>query len=111
VPVLVVERPEFIDDVFGRVEWLAQHRPEDQLDHFLAALAMVREQVARAPLRGAPVRQNDRYMLRSRLFPRPLPYLVHYAHPKAEPISEIHLVRLYGSGQDRPEIEMSAWPW
>lgn len=110
MPVLV-QRPKFTADVLGRVAWLAEHRPEDQLDHFLAALAMVREQVARAPLRGAPVRQDGHAIMRLRLFPRPLPYLVYYAHRKIEPITEVHLLRLFGSGQDRPEIEMSAWPW
>lgn len=108
---VVVQRPEFIADVLGRIEWLAQHRPEEQLDHFLAALAIVRRQVERAPLRGAPLREDERFVLRQRLFPRPLPYLIHYAHRKGGPIAEIHLVRLFGSGQDRPEADMSTWPW
>lgn len=110
MPVLV-QRPEFIQDVLDRVEWLVHHRPEEQLDHFFVALAVVREQIARAPLQGAPLRQDERYVLRLRLFLRPLPYLVYYAHPKTEPMAEIYLVHLYGSGQDRPEADMSMWPW
>lgn len=107
----VVERPEFIADVLGRIEWLAQHRPEEQLDHFLLALALVQRQIERAPRQGAPLRQNERFVLRQRLFPRPLPYLLHYVHRTAEPITEIYLVRLYASGQDRPQVDLSQWPW
>ena len=103
----VIERPEFIADVLGRIEWLARYRPEEQLDHFLGALMIVRDQIARGPLRGSPLRQDERHVMRMRLFPRPLPYLVHYAHAKREPITEVYLVRLYASGQDRPGSDMS----
>ena len=110
MPVLL-SRPAFNRAVLDRVEWLATNRPEEQLDHFLGALAIVREQIARAPLHGTPLQRDDRHVLRMRLFPRPLPYLVYYAHPRSEPIAEIYLVRLYASGQDRPEADMSTWPW
>lgn len=108
---MVVERPEFVADVLGRIRWLTEHRPEEQLDHFFGALAIVRGQIERAPLRGAPLRADERFVLRQRLFPRPLPYLVHYVHPRGDPIMEIYLVRLYASGQDRSEADMSTWPW
>lgn len=97
--------------VAERIEWLAENRPQEQLDNFLGALAVVREQIARAPLQGPPVTHDEHHVLRLRLFPRPLSYLVYYAHPKVEPIVEIYLVRLFGSGQDRPEADMSRWPW
>lgn len=93
------------------MEWLAENRPAEQLDEFLSALALVREQIERAPLQGPPLQQDERHVLRLRLFSRPLPYLVYYAYRKREPIAEIYLVRLYGSGQDRPELDLSAWPW
>lgn len=108
---LIVERPEFIADVRGQIGWLAEHRPEEQLDHFIGALTIVRQQIERAPLHGSPLQQNERYVLRMRLFPRPLPYLVYYGHPRGEPIAKIYLVGLYASGQDRPELDLAAWPW
>jgi hypothetical protein len=46
-----------------------------------------------------------------RLFPRPLPYLVYYGPGRERPLTEIYLVRLYGSGQDREDVDMSDWPW
>lgn len=97
--------------VAERIEWLAENRPQEQLDNFLGGLVVVREQIARAPLQGPSLQEDERHVLRLRLFPRPLPYLVYYAHPKVEPITEIYLVRLYGSGQDRPEADLSTWPW
>lgn len=108
MPVLV-PRPAFSRAVLDHIEWLATNRPEEQLDHFLGALAIVREQIARAPLHGPALQQDEQYVLRMRLFPRPLPYLVYYAHRKSEPIAAIYLVRLYGSGQDRPEMDPSGW--
>lgn len=110
MPVLLPRRA-FIRAVTEQVAWLAEHRPEEHLDHFLDALAIVQAQIERAPLRGSPQQQDERHVLRLRLFPRPLPYLVYYAHPRSDPIREIYLVGLYASGQDRPELDMSAWPW
>lgn len=94
-----------------RIAWLAENRTEDQLERFLAGLNEVRERIERNPRAAPTVRQDDRYVLRMRLFPRPLPYLVYYAHERAGPISQIYLVRIYGSGQNRPEFDMSEWPW
>ena len=104
-------RPAFRQAVVERIEWLAENRPEEQLDHFLGALAIVRAQIERSPLLGPVLQEDDRHVMRMRLFPRPLPYLVYYAHAKREPITEIYLVRLYASGQDRPEVDLSEWPW
>lgn len=111
MPVRLLVRPAFIEAVTGRLDWLAENRTEDHLDNFLAALTWVRNGIRQDPRRGSIVRQDTRHVLRMCLFPRPLPYLVYYAHPKAHPITEVHLVRLFGSGQRRPKIVMSQWPW
>lgn len=111
MPVLLLPRPAFIRAVNERIEWLAENRSEEQLDSFLAGLTQVREWIARNPRAGPPIREDERHVLRMRLFPRPLPYLVYYGHAKRETIAEVYLVRLFGSGQDRPEFDMSEWPW
>lgn len=104
-------RPAFIQAVNERIAWLAENRDEEQLDHFLAGLATMRERIERTPEAGPPLQWSDAQVLRMRLFPRPLPYLVYYGHLRVRPITEIYLVRLYGSGQDRDELDMSEWPW
>jgi plasmid stabilization system protein ParE len=107
----VVPRPEFVAAVEARIGWLGEHRPEDQLDAFLAGLTAVRDRIARHPRAGRVVRKGAGYTLRLRLFPRPLPYLVYYAHANDEPLRKAYLVRLYASGQRRREVNMKEWPW
>ena len=108
---LLLPRPAFIKAVTDRIGWLSENRTEDQLDTFLAGLNWVRERIAQNPQGGPLLREDRHHALRLRLFPRPLPYLVYYAYQVGDPISEVYLVRLYGSGQRRPKIEMSQWPW
>ena len=64
--------------------------------------------ITEAPESASSWKQDVSYR---RLVLRRFPYLVYYAHPQRAPIEEIYLVRLYGSGQDRPEADMSTWPW
>ena len=109
--VTLLPRTEFVSAVNQRIEWLAENRTEEQLDAFLAGLSWVRDRIAQAPQGGSLVRKDKHHALRMRLFPRPLPYLVYYAHQQAEPITEVYLVRLYASGQRRPRVTMSSWPW
>lgn len=109
--VLLLPRPAFIRAVNERIAWLAKHRDEEQLDHFLSGLVEVRRRVEHSPEAGPPQKSSDTHVLRMRLFPRPLPYLVYYGHQRAQPVTEIYLVRLYGSGQDREDFDMSEWPW
>lgn len=104
-------RPAFIADVRGRIEWLAEHREEEQLESFLTGLASVRAAITRDPRAGAVVREDERYVVGLRLFPRPLPYVVYYAHEKTQRVAEIYLVRLFGAGQDRSGFDLSDWPW
>ena len=76
----LLPRPAFVAAVNERIAWLAEHRSEDQLDNFLAGLAFVRERIERHPEAGPPLRQDPTHVVRMRLFPRPLPYLVYYGH-------------------------------
>ena len=110
MPVLL-PRPAFIRAVNTRIAWFGENRSEEQLDTFLVALAAVRERITQNPQAGPILKQNDQHVLRMRLFPRPLPYLVYYGHNKSEPFTEAYLVQLYGSGQCRPDFDMSEWPW
>ena len=110
MPVLLPRRA-FIAAVNERIAWLSENRPEEQLDNFLVGLRWVRERIEQFPQGGPIVRQDARQILRMRLFPNPLPYLVYYGHAKVEPIGEIYLVRLYASGQRRPRFSVSEWPW
>jgi plasmid stabilization system protein ParE len=110
VPILL-PRPAFIAAVNARVEWLAENRGEEQLDHFLSGLADVRRRIDRSPEAGPPLRSDASHVLRMRLFPRPLLYLVYYGHRRERPLTEIYLIRLYGSGQDREDFDISQWPW
>lgn len=95
----------------ARIRWLAESRDEEQLDNFLSEVGEVRRRIARHPEAGPPVRTDPAHVLRMRLFPRPLPYLVFYGHRPEHPLTEIYLLRLYRSGQDREDADMSEWPW
>ncbi len=95
----------------ARIAWLAENRDEEQLENFLSGLADVRQRIEQRHEAGPPVTWGDTHVLRMRLFPRPLPYLVFYGHRRERPVTEIYSVRLYGSGQDREEFDMSEWPW
>jgi len=110
MPVLL-PRPAFTRAVNDRIAWLAENRDETQLDNFLNALAEVRRRIEQAPEAGPPVKWGEKHVLRMRLFPHPLPYLVHCGHPRTDPVTEVYLMRLYGSGQDREEFDMAEWPW
>jgi hypothetical protein len=108
---LLLLRPAFVAAVTQRIDWLADNRPEEQLDNFLIGLNWVRDRIAENPGGGPILKQDERHTLRLRLFPRPLPYLVYYAHRRDGPVREVFLVRLFGSGQRRAKIQMSQWPW
>lgn len=108
---ILLPRPTFVREVNERIAWLARHRGEEQIGSFLIGLADVRGRIERRPEAGVPIRSSARLVVRMRLFPRPLPYLVYYAHPRIPPIDEIYLLRLYGSGQRREDFDMSEWPW
>ncbi len=110
MPVLL-PRPAFIAAVNERIDWLAEHRGEEQLEHFLNGLAAVRSRIEQSPAAGPPVKRSDTHVLRMRLFPRPLPYLIYYGHRVEQRLTEIYLIRLYGSGQEHEIFEMSDWPW
>jgi hypothetical protein len=81
------------------------------VDLFLSGLRSVRAGIARDPRAGRVLKQSATYTLRLRLFPRPLPYLVHCAHANSDPIRTVFLVRLYASGQRRAAVDMKEWPW
>ena len=108
---ILLPRPAFIAAVNERIAWLAENRTEEQLENFLSGLADVRRRIEHSPEAGPPLKRSNAYVLRMRLFPRPLPYLVYYGHGRERPLTEIYLVRLYGSGQDREDVDMSDWPW
>lgn len=111
MPVVLRPRRAFVRAVTERISWLAENRDEDQLDTFLTGLAEVRRRIERNPEAGTPLNGSETHVLRMRLFPRPLPYLVYYGHPRSGPVTEVYLVRLYASGQDREDFDMSGWPW
>ncbi|MDO8563274.1 MAG: hypothetical protein Q7S25_05480 [Candidatus Limnocylindria bacterium] len=95
-----------------RRRWQFPQRTSHVLEHFPAGLARVRERIEQRPAAGTPQKQDDAYVLRMYLSPRPLPYLVYYAYRRRQqPIREIFLMRLYASGQDRLDFGMSEWPW
>ena len=101
----------FRAQVAERLAWLAEHRAEEQLDLFVLALEQVHRSIGRYPAAGPVVRRDGRHVLRYRLFPRPLPYLLYYGHRATEPIREVILLALFGSGQDRRNADRSEWPW
>jgi len=57
------------------------------------------------------LKQDARVVVRRRTFPMGLPYVVYYAHLRAEPIAVVYLTHLFHERQRRPEIDLGAWPW
>lgn len=108
---ILLPRPAFIAAVNERIAWLAENRTEEQLENSLSGLAEVRRRIEQSPEAGPPLKRSDTHVLRMRLFPRPLPYLVYYGHRVERPLTEIYLIRLYGSGQDHEDFDMSEGPW
>jgi plasmid stabilization system protein ParE len=111
---VLLPRPAFVQAVSARLDWLAENRDEEQIENFLAGLRVVRDLISSHPLAGPIMKEDGAHVLRMRIFPRPLPYLVYYGHAsahEARQVKKIYLVRLYGSGQDREDIDMSGWPW
>lgn len=108
---ILLPRPAFIAAVNERIAWLAENRTEEQLENFLSGLSDARRRIEQSPEAGPPLKRSRTHVLRMRLFPRPLPYLVYYGHAREQPPTEIYLIRLYGSGQDREDFDMSDWPW
>ena len=108
---ILLPRPAFIAAVNERIAWLAESRTEEQLENFLSGLAEARRRIEQSPEAGPSLKRSNTHILRMRLFPRPLPYLLFYGHRRERPLTEIYLIRLYGSGQDREDVDMSDWPW
>ncbi len=98
---LVHEARTFVADARATMAWLQENRHEDQVDSFLLALRILRARIARYPEAGAILRQDGAVIVRVRLFPRPLPYLVHYSHAATRPVNEVFLLRIFGAGQRR----------
>jgi len=111
VAAVLLPRPRFVAAVVGRIAWLGEHRGEEQLEHFLSGLDSVRKRIEQRPEAGPPLKWSETHVLRMRLFPRPLPYLVYYSPALTKPVTEVYLVRLYGSGQRHEDFDMSEWPW
>ena len=103
--------PAFLIALRTRLTWLAEHRDEEQIESFLTALESVRRRIARFPEAGPIVKRDTAHVLRLRLFPRPLPYLVYHGHAARRPIREVVMVGLYASGQQREATDMAEWPW
>ena len=108
----VVElRPAFEAALTARIEWLGEHAPEEWLDNFLAALATLRSELEQFPEAAAIIKQDARVVVRRRTFPMGLPYVVYYAHLRAERVAIVYLTHLFHERQRRPEIDTRAWPW
>lgn len=114
MPAILLPRPTFVRAVRRRLEWLGENRNEEQIENFLSGLNIVRDRIVVAPFAGPMVQEDAQHVLRMRIFPRPLPYLLYYGHEhvgEPDQLREIYLIRLYGSGQAREHIDMSEWPW
>ncbi len=108
---VVHPRPAFEAAVTERIAWLGEHAPEEWLDSFLSALATLRHDLEQFPEASVILKQDARVVVRRRTFPMGLPYVVYYAHLRAEPIAVVYLTHLFHERQRRPEIDLGAWPW
>lgn len=109
-------RPEFIEDLDRHRDFLVRHTAfsaEERLRHLdglYSAIDQVERQLARFPERGAPLRQDDRYVLRHWPLPGGLPYLVQYFNRRGRPVKEVWLARLWHHSQQRVEPDLAEWP-
>lgn len=69
------------------------------------------ELIARFPTIGAPVRRDERLVLRRWSFPDDLPFIVLYVHDARPLIREVWLVRLFHFAQERTPLDPSDARW
>jgi hypothetical protein len=87
------------------------HGESGWLDRFEEGLAKAEELIARFPAIGAPVRRDERIVLRRWSFPDDLPFIVLYVHRARSPIREAWLVRLFHFAQERTPLDPSDARW
>lgn len=79
----------------------------DWLGRFEQGFAKVEELITRFPTIGAPVRRDERIVLRRWSFPDDIPFIVLYVHESRRPIREVWLVRLFHFAQERSHLDPS----
>ena len=104
-------RPAFEVAVITRINWLAEHAPEEWLDNFLSALETLHRDVEQFPEASPVLKQDARVVVRQRGFPDGLPYVVCCAHLSEDPMTVIYLTHLFHERQRRPRVDLSRWPW
>jgi len=109
-------RPEFIEDIDRHRDFVVRQTAFSveerlrRLEDLYAAVGQVERQLSRFPERGAPLRQDDRYVLRHSPLPGGLPYLIQYIHRRGRPVKVVWLARLWHYLQQRADPELSDWP-
>lgn len=108
---IVHARPAFEHAVIRRIEWLAEHAPEEWLNSFVSALETLHREVESFPEAWPPVKEDARVVVRRRGLPGGLPYVVYYTHLREHPIRDCYLTHLFHERQRRPRIALAQWPW
>lgn len=109
-------RPELIEDLDRHRDFLVRQTafsPAERLrrlEDLYSAIGKIERQLSRFPERGAPLRQDDKYVLRHWPLPDGLPYLVQYIHRRGRPVKGVWLARLWHYSQQRAQPDLSDWP-
>lgn len=98
---------DFAADAARHGEWLVGEGRLDWIEELARAIDEVIGQLADFPQSGEAIARSDRIVVRQILFRR-LPYVAWYGHGPREPVEDVHLLRLFGRRQRRPNPAESA---
>ncbi len=96
----------FVDDTRRHTAWLSANGHDDWTDGLLVGIEEVAGRLARFPMVGPLVQEDERVVLRKLIF-RHLPYVAWYAY--AKPVGDVWLLRLFGAHQDRADPDSASW--
>lgn len=98
---------QFRQDLRARADWLARHRPPQQLANFERALTGFIGRVSAFPGAAEETAKRGTISYRVRLLAGPLPYLVWYSYDEADADGPVSVLMLLHELQDRERFDVS----
>lgn len=92
---------DFRDDLRAQLAWIADHQPASYIDRLRDGLDEAIELIGEWPAIGVVAGHDGRRVLRT-LILRSLPFVIWYGFDAEGASSDVWLLRLFHSRQDRP---------